>query len=310
MWRRSCRLLLPATITLGIAPLLFVQVLYGQFFYTSSILMAWPWFLVLAMLTAAYYGFYYVSFRSGQHVGKAGGVMLISVILVFLIGFLFSNNITLSETPSRWATKYFADPGGWNLNLSEPTLIPRFLHFFTAAVAVGGIFLVLVALANWKRDREYARQVLQFGGKAFMYATMAQIVVGLIFLVSLPRDMRMVFMGDSPLATTLLLVGITGGIAAIFVMSGALRNENIRAAALYAPGVLAVTIACMSVMRDILRDAYLSPYFHAGQFAVSTQWSVFPLFLALFVAGVILWLVMLRRYGLLGGKKQIERPQP
>ena len=302
--------LLPATITLGIAPLLFVQVLYGQFFYTSSILMAWPWFLVLAMLTAAYYGFYYVSFRSGQHVGKAGGVMLISVILVFLIGFLFSNNITLSETPARWATKYFADPGGWNLNLTEPALIPRFLHFFTAAVAVGGIFLVFVALANWKRDREYARQVLQFGGKAFMYATMAQFVVGLIFLVSLPRGLRMLFMGDSPLATTLLLVGITGGIAAIFVMSGALRNENIRAAALYTPGVLAVTIACMAVMRDLLRDAYLSPYFHAGQFAVATQWSVLPLFLALFVAGVILWLVMMRRYGLLGGKKQIERPQP
>ncbi|MGA9061109.1 MAG: hypothetical protein WB341_05505 [Terracidiphilus sp.] len=302
--------LLPATITLGIAPLLFVQVLYGQFFYTSSIVMAWPWFLVLVMLTAAYYGFYYVSFRSGQQAGRAGGVMLSSVILIFLIGFLFSNNITLSQAPSRWAAKYFAHPAGWNLNLSEPTLIPRFLHFFTAAIAVGGIFLVLVALANWKRDKEYARQVLQFGGKAFMYATMAQIVVGLIFLVSLPRDMRMVFMGDNPLATTLLLVGITGAIAAIFLMSDALRKESIRAAAFYVPGILAVVIVCMSIMRDILRDAYLNPYFHGGQFAVSTQWSVFPLFLGLFVAGVILWLVMLRRYGWLGGKKEIERPQP
>ena len=209
-WQRSCPSLLPATITLGIAPLLFVQVLYGQFFYTSSIVMAWPWFLVLVMLTVAYYGFYYVSFRGGRRSGKAGGVTLFSVILVFLIGFLFSNNITLSQTPSRWATKYFAHPSGWNLNLSEPTLIPRFLHFFVAAVAVGGLLLVFMALANWKRDNEYARQVLRFGGKAFMYATMAQIVVGLIFLVSLPRDMRMMFMGDNPLATALLLVGVTG----------------------------------------------------------------------------------------------------
>ena len=55
--------LLPATITLGIAPLLFVQVLYGQYFYTSSIIVAWPWFLVLVLLTVAYYGFYYVSFQ-------------------------------------------------------------------------------------------------------------------------------------------------------------------------------------------------------------------------------------------------------
>jgi len=294
--------LLPATITLGIAPLLFVQVLYGQFFYTSSILMAWPWFLVLVLLTIAYYGFYYASYRGGRPGGRAGEVMLLSVILIFLVGFLFSNNLTLSQTPSRWAGKYFADPAGWNLNLAEPALFPRFLHFFTAAVAVGGLFLVFVALANWKRDREYARQILQFGGKAFMYATMAQFVVGIVFLVSLPRDQRMLFMGDNPLATILLLIGVAGGGGGIFLMSDALRKENLRAAAFLVPGILAVVIACMSVMRDLLRDAYLKPYFHPGQFAVQTQWSVLPLFLVLFLAGVILWLGMLKRYGLLGSK--------
>ncbi len=301
--------LLPATITLGIAPLLFLQVLYGQFFYTSSILMAWPWFLVLVLLTVAYYGFYYVSFSAGEKPGKAGGVMLCSVILVTLIGFFFSNNITLSQTPSRWAAKYFARPTGWNLNLSEPTLFPRYLHFFVAAIAVGGIFLVFMALANWKRDKEYAGQLLQFGGKTFMYATMAQFVVGVIFLVSLPRDLRMLFMGDNPLATTLLLVGVTGAIAAVFLMSGALRTGNIRVAAVYVPAILAVVILSMSVMRDILRDAYLRPYFRPGQFAVTTQWTVLPLFLALFVGGVILWLVMMRRYGLLGGQKGLGKPK-
>ncbi len=300
--------LLPATITLGIAPLLFVQVLYGRFFYTSSILMAWPWFLVLVFLTVAYYGYYYISFRSGHDTGTASKVLLGSTILIFLIGFVFSNNITLSQTPARWGAKYFADPGGWNLNLSEPTLIPRFLHFFVAAVAVGGLLLVFMALANWKRDREYARQLLQFGGKAFMYATMAQIVVGVVFLVSLPRDMRMLFMGDNPLATLLLLVGLLGAIAAIFVMSDALRKESIRVAAYYVPGIVAVVIAGMSVMRDILRDAYLKPYLHPEEFAVKTQWSVLPLFLALFVAGVILWLVMMRRYGLLGRKEEAAGP--
>jgi hypothetical protein len=85
-------------------------------------------------------------------------------------------------------------------------------------------------------------------------------------------------------------------------MSDALRKENIRTAAFYVPGILAVVIVSMSVMRDILRDAYLRPYLQAGQFAVKTQWSVLPLFLALFVAGVILWFVMLKRHGLLGSK--------
>ncbi len=300
--------LLPATITLGIAPLLFVQVLYGQYFYTSSIIMAWPWFLVLVLLTIAYYGFYYASFQTGQRHGRAGSVMLFSVILIFLIGFVYSNNLTLSQTPARWGGKYFANPAGWNLNLSEPTLIPRFLHFMVAAVAMGGLLLVFLALANWKRDIEYARQQLQFGGKAFMYATMAQILVGVWFLVSLPRDMRMLFMGDNSLATILLLVGFIGGIGAIILMSDALRKENIRVAAYYVPGMMGVVILSMSMIRDILRDAYLKPYFHPDQFVVKTQWAVLPLFLVLFLAGVALWFAMLWRYGMFGHAKMAGKP--
>lgn len=296
--------LLPATITLGIAPLLFMQVLYGRFFYTSSIIMAWPWFLVLVFLTIAYYGFYYVSFRSGQHPGRAGSVMLSSVILIFVIGFLFSNNLTLSQTPSRWGDKYFADPSGWNLNLTEPTLIPRFLHFMVAAVAIGGLLLVFLALANWTRDNAYAKALLQFGGKTFLYATMAQFAVGIWFLISLPRAMRMLFMGDNALATGLFLVGLAGGVAAIVLMSDALRKENLRTAAYVVPGILGVVILSMSEMRDILRDAYLQSYFRPEQFVVKTQWSVFPLFLLLFIGGVILWFVMLARYGLFSGPKK------
>jgi hypothetical protein len=309
--------LLPATITLGIAPLLFVQVLYGQFFYTSSILLAWPWFLILVFLTLAYYGFYYVSFKSGSDTpagaaekrpGRAVGIFLVSVLLIFVIGFIYSNNLTLSQVPSRWGAKYFADPAGWNLNLSEPTLVPRFLHFFTAAVAVGGLLLILIAWSKWQRDAEYARSIFQFGGKAFMYATMAQFVMGFWFVASLPRDLRMLFLGDNTLATLLLFVGIAGAIGAIYLMAEALRRENVRLAACYVTGLTALVILCMSVMRALLRDAYLKLDFLPQQFAVKTQWSVLPLFLLLFVAGVVLWFVMLKRYGFFAGTSTEENP--
>lgn len=213
--------LLPATITLGIAPLLFVQVLYGQFFYTSSIIMAWPWFLVLVCLTIAYYGFYYASFQNGRHPGRAATVLLCSVFLILGIGFTYSNNLTLLQVPSRWREKYFANPGGWNLNLSESTPLPPFLHFFVAAVAVGGLLLVFMAAAKWKQNAAHARHLFQFGGKAFMYATMAQFFVGIWFLASLPQSSRMLFLGGNTVATALLLVGGAGGFAAIFVMASA-----------------------------------------------------------------------------------------
>lgn len=295
--------LLPATVTLGIAPLLFLQVIYGQYFYASSIVIAWPWFLVLVMLCAAYYSFYFASYQSQRHHRRASGAMLFSMILVLIIGFVYSNNMTLSEVPSRWRVKYFANPSGWNLNLTEPTLIPRFLHFMVAAVAMGGLLLVFMAAANWKRNPDYARKLLQFGAKAFTYGTMAQLVVGLWLLISIPASLRMLFMGANPLATGLLLVGIVGGVGSIFMMANARRTENIHMATWYVPGVTAVVILCMTWMRDILRDAYLKPYFHPEQFVVKTQWAVLPLFLVLFIAGVAFWFLMLKRYGLIGGGK-------
>jgi hypothetical protein len=288
--------LLPAAVTLGVAPLLFLQVMYGQFFYTSSVLIAWPWFLALVMLMLAYYGVYYVSARTHRQAGSGRGVLLASFLLVTVIGFLFSNNLTLSQTPSAWAGKYFADPSGWNLNLLEPTLLPRYLHFFTAAVAAGGLLLMLVAYFKRESDRDYRRYVSRFGGRAFEFATMAQFPIGLWFLVSLPPGQRMLFLGDNGLATALLAAGIAGAAATVLVVERALRQDNYLLGAIGGTGITALVVLAMAVMRDILRDDYLKPYFHPERFVVQTQWTVLPLFLAVFLGGVALWAVMLWRY--------------
>ena len=39
--------LMALTVNFGVPPLLFVQVLYGHFFYSSSVMMAVPWILVI-----------------------------------------------------------------------------------------------------------------------------------------------------------------------------------------------------------------------------------------------------------------------
>ncbi len=298
--------MMAATISLGIAPLLFVQVLYGQFFYTSSILVAWPWFLVLVLVVCAYYGFYFVSYQGERRPQAVGRVMLFSTTLVLIIGFIYTNNLTLSQVPAHWAQKYFSSTSGWDLNLSEPTLVPRYLHFMTAAVAVGGLYLVLIAWTKWKQDREYARAIFQLGGKAFLYATMAQVVIGFWFLFSLPKTLRMVFMGTDPLATALLCFGLVAALTTIFMMSSALKKDNIRLAALGVTSITALIVFSMSVMRELLRMAYLKPYYNPQQFAVQTQWSPFLIFLGLFVAGGVFWFVMLKRYGLFSRTKPVQ----
>ncbi|KPJ94824.1 MAG: hypothetical protein AMJ53_04330 [Gammaproteobacteria bacterium SG8_11] len=288
--------LLAATVTLGIAPLLFVQVLYGQFFYTSSILIAWPWFLVLVLLTLAYYGFYIVSFKEDKTSRGIGWVMLISVFLVFLVGFFYSSNFTLMNAPGSWSAKYFQDPSGWNLNWSEATLIPRFLHFLVGSIAVGSFLIIATGLFRWKKEQEYARFLITRGGKWFMYATMVQFVVGIWFLISLPREMMLQFMGGNMFATISLLIGIAGGLAAIFIMSNGIRNEDPRKPVMLAMGITGIVVIFMAIIRDILRTAYLSPYFKAGELATKTQLDVLILFLVLFVIGILVWALMIKRY--------------
>ncbi len=290
--------LLAATITLGIAPLLFVQVLYGQFFYTSSILMAWPWFLLLAFLVLAYYGLYTVASPGPEPAAWSGPVLLASVLLLAAIAFLQSNNATLSQAPAAWARKYFANPGGWNLNLAEPSLVPRLLHFLAAAVAVAGMALALVALRRWNTESAYARYAFRIGTQAFLYANMAQFLVGFWFLATLPVAQRTIFLGGDGVATACLAISVFAALALVPAMSGALHSENPRSAVSLAAAAMALVVLLMIIARDRLRDAYLQPYFHPHQFAEKTQWSTLPLFLVLFLGGVVLWFVMLKRFGL------------
>lgn len=288
--------LLAATITLGIAPLLFLQVLYGQFFYSSSIIIGWPWFFVLILITLAYYGFYLVSFKKDSMPGSVGWILLLSVFGIFLVGFIYSNNITLMSSPDAWTAKYHADPAGWNLNLGEGTLVPRFLHFMFAAVAVGGLFVAFIGIFRWQKENDYARFLVRFGGKSFMYVTMVQFIIGMWFLVSLPREKMMLFMGDSMLGTISLLVGIGGGLAAIFIMSDALRKDDPRKGVYLSSAVTFLVVVFMAIMREVLRDAYLAEFFKPEQFAVKTQWDVMLIFFVAFLAGIWLWIVMIKRY--------------
>ena len=183
-----------------------------------------------------------------------------------------------------------------NLNLGEATLIPRYLHFFVAALAIGGLFTAAVGLFRWREDKNGAQSLIRFGGKALMYMTMAQIVVGLIFLITLPEEQMLMFMGRNWLATLGLIVGFSGGLTAIFVMSNTLKQEDPRKGTLLTAGIIALVVVFMAIMRDLLRDSYLADFFHPASFVVQTQWDVMLLFFVLFLGGVGLWLLMIKRY--------------
>lgn len=258
-------------INFGVATLLFVQVLYGQFIYVTSQLMAVLWLSVIALLMIAYYGAYYYKLKfndSRQYVIGA-------VVLIFLcIAFFFCNNITLMLNPSSW-TAYFDNPKGTILNVSDPSLLPRFLHFMIASLAIGGLFVAIV----WtlKKDHPAAQENIERGMNWFVYATLVQVGIGFWFQMSLPKEIIGLFMGADSVHTILFLTSLCLVVAVFFLGI----HRKVWASA----GFTLLLVFLMILMRDMVRTAYLKPYFTLADIQVQAQYSPMIFFLASLIAG-------------------------
>ncbi len=272
-------------VNMGVAPLLFVQVLYGQFIYTSSVLMAVWWFSIFGLLILAYYGAYIYDFKFDA-LGRSRIFMLgFSVLILLYIGFLFSNNMTLMMQPEKWQA-YFNNQDGTLLNLSDPSLYPRYLHFVVGSVAVAGLFFALVGHFRFTKSSVERESLIAKGMTYFTYATAVQIFIGVWFLLALPKKVMLVFMGGSSYGTILLLLGI---ILAFIALYSGYKQQVILSSV-----ITLVTIIMMIFMRDLVRIAYLEPYFHLSDLVVEPEYSPLIFFLVTFALGLVLIGYMLK----------------
>jgi hypothetical protein len=283
------------TVTLGVAALLFVQVLFGNFLYTSSILIGVLWLAVIPLVMVAYYGFYYFSYTVEKGKGSAGCVLAISVCVLLGIAFIFVNNMTLMLSPARWLGMYRAHPNGWNLNLGERSLVPRYLHVVNGAIALFAAILAQLGMRRMKVDTGYGRWLVQRSALVFAVCTGLQFLLGMWLLLAIPREIAMVLLRE-PLAGGVFGLALMSVIAAmLLILLGSLAEK---------PGPLVhvgfavslLTLFLMVCLRYLLRLAYLKPYANLGALPVRSQVGVIALFLVLFVGGLatvgyMLWLM-------------------
>ncbi|GBC62709.1 hypothetical protein DENIS_3686 [Desulfonema ishimotonii] len=264
-------------INFGVAPLLFLQVIYGQFIYVSFQLMAVYWLSVIGLLIIAYYSAYY--YKSDFHTtdGLKKYLMAVAVLIFLFIGFLFTNSMTLMLNPKAWFG-YFNTPDGTLLNLSDPTLIPRYLHFMTASVAVGGLFTAVVWTLKHKKGIAGAEAHITRGMRWFTYATLLQVLIGFWFQMSLPGEIMMRFMGGSAFHTGVFALGLFLVVQTLFF--------SITRQVWPTTASLLILVLNMIVMRDLVRTAYLSPYFRVSDLEIIGQVSPLILFLASLVTGI------------------------
>ncbi len=272
-------------VNFGVAPLLFLQVLYGHFIYTSSILMGAYWLSVVGLLILAYYSAYLYKMAADLPATARKRALATSLLLLLAIAFLFVNNITLMQTPHIWSV-YFHSPDGTFLNLADPTLLPRYLHFVVASVAAGGIFLAILAFFQQKKGAPEAAKRLSTGMKWFTYATVVEIGTGIPFLFSLPKNVHRLFVGGSALHTALFVAAL---VAAVFCLYYGNKERVWPTTA-----AMAITVLFMVLVRDLARQAYLARYFHPADLQLVPQWSPMLLFVAILVIGVAVVIYMLR----------------
>ena len=291
---RALPTVMAATITLGVAPLLFIQVLYGRFFYVSSILIAVPWICVIGLLMVAYAGHYFMASSPTVRRERFLWVAWGAALLVAAVGFVYVNNLTLMQAPARFRAMYIAGRSGLRLNLAEPTLIPRYLHMLVGALAVSGLGTIVLGrrfLAG--EDRPFGLWMVRMGRNWFTSATLVQILVGIWFLFSQPSDIRNALLGGDPIRAALLFEGIFLALAAVFLIT--IRPDSLKVV-IGAAGSLVLAVASMILVRQWIQDHWVRGLSGLDRAAVHVQWDVLALFVLCFAGaiGTIAWMV--RRY--------------
>ena len=269
------------TINFGVAPLLFLQVLYGHLMYTSSVLMAVFWLSIIILLILAYYAAYIYNLQFTKLPGLH--TLLTAFIAAFFlaIAFFFTNNTSLMVNPESWV-RYFDHPDGLLLNFGDPTLIPRYLHSVFASVAVGGLTLGLYYDWRKRQGDTTATAHIPAAMNWFAYATILNFGIGTWYFGGLPPSIRTVTGAASAFTLFFLIAGI--GAAILSVIYG--LQHRVRHAAAAVLG----SIICMVAVRELVRRQTLAPWFSTSDLEVAPQYSPMLLFLLLFAAGLgLVW---------------------
>lgn len=288
-------------VNFGIVPLLFIQVAYYKVFYPATIFMAWPWLSIIVFLTLAYYGVYLyaIGLKDGgarmTPLKKAAG--WISAVLFIVMGFLFSNAMSLMTNMEAWpeilkSTSIGGAPMGTALNTGDPTLLPRWLMMFGLAITTTAAYIVVDAgLFAGSESERYKRWATGFALKLYTVGALWFAVTGSWYVFGTwQQDIQSMMFGGSMLMLT-ALTAVIPGLPWLFIL---LQRNGVGWGWALATGVAQFAVlACNAVSRQVVQNAELARFVDVTSQPVNMQLSPLVLFLVLFVLGlgVIVWMV-------------------
>lgn len=278
-----------ATVTLGVAPLLFVQLVYGRQVYSASIVSGWFWMMIIPAVILSYYFFYgAASVKETVTPWRKQLYLTLGLIGLFYVSLVYSSVFSMAERPATIASLYGAQQSGlaWNTDIGDYFL--RWLHMILGAITVGGFFIGLLS-----RDNPGAFKV---GKGFFLWGMVSAAVAGFAYLFTL-GDHLVPFMRTPGIwALTLGILLSAGSLHFFFkkrfIMSGLM---------------VFVSMLTMVISRHYVRLIKLQPQFDPATVRVDMQWSPFLLFVICFVVALAVVGYMLR---LFFTAKKTEKAEP
>lgn len=264
-WRRlaasmlaTSKIAVSVAIVIGVAPLLFVQVVYDPFWYTSNVLSAWWVIGFIVVLIAGYsamYGFYWLNDALRERPARHGWLMVGSLLLLLLVGWIMHVLSYQMLWPEQWRAWYA--PGG-TVDATGRSLhawsLPRFGFFIALALPVTGAWLVAVRrylMGAQEEDAGYLALLRQLSVRLLLGGGSLAVVLGAAWMGTLPEKMRW-FVGSAPmmLASAMLVLTV--------LLPGALGRRLDQGLWGYGVfGVGAVALIVVAAAREWLRYATL-----------------------------------------------------
>lgn len=221
-WRRLAagmldvaKIAVSVAIVIGVAPLLFVQVTYDPFWYTSNVLSARWVIYFIAILIVGYWAMYLYYFRNKGRdpalAPRSRWAMMLSLALLLVVGFIMHVLTSQMLHPDAWMSWYAPngqlDTSGSGLHAYNPW---RFLFFISLAVPVVGAWLV-----GYRRyfsvrsdfDMDYLNWAGNLGIRLMAVGTAITLVLGGLWMATLPEKMAGFALSPWVWVTALALLG-------------------------------------------------------------------------------------------------------
>lgn len=282
-------LALGVTITLGVAPILFIQLLYKYAFYTANLLLFHRWMSILPVLIVAFYLLYLQKTDwLARRVQPVRAVVAVGVLTMFLfVAWSWSENHLLSLAGQDVWTEHYAAGRMWH---RSGELAPRLALWMIGSLAT--LSVILGWQLRGESDATTVRRLALIG----LSGAAGSVLAALWYLVVLPPEVRSA-LGQAANVVLLVLGGVGLAMFTVAWVQMARRGEAAARWMWLATAGMAAAIPSATVLREVRRYVALvevdqwQPAVEATQ--RSAQWGglgVFLVCLAL-VTLVIAWLI-------------------